>query len=544
MARRAMTVASSTAAPPWSLLKYTYTSLPPAYGRNRSNHESIARTPYRGAGLARPACIRRYPKSAVRHSGPSGRPPRSAQQSAAPRAPSTASMSGCHHEASRGSTTTRTPAGKQRSAASSSPASARRVGGSCSSTGPSLSPSPSARGQEPGHRLGRLAQPPDVGEVAAGLDREHEPGRGLRRPTPRSRPVGQAVERAVHLDRGELAARSARASAAGQPGRVERAAPVRVLPARGTDPRHVTDPMHFGQEPAPNGRSGTIGWVSIVEVPTPARPLLQDPVPRSAIVVLAIGVVVPFVALLAAVPVAWGWGLNWVDVAIGLSFYLISGFGITVGFHRYLTHGSFKAKRWLRVTLAVAGALALEGHGHPVGGRPPAPPRVQRHGGRPALAVAVRRSFAGLAKGLWLRALRLAVPPGDVQPGAVRPGPARRPRHPPGRQAVPGAGAGVGPGCRPRSAGWSPGRGGARCPRSSGPAWSGSRCCTTSPGRSTRSATCTASARSQPARRPGGELLAARDALVRRELAQPRTTPTRPARATAFCVVRWTCRPG
>ncbi|MBM0206699.1 MULTISPECIES: acyl-CoA desaturase [Micromonospora] len=72
-------------------------------------------------------------------------------------------------------------------------------------------------------------------------------------------------------------------------------------------------------------------------------------------------VVIPFVALLVAVPVAWGGWLGWTDVIIGLVWYVVSGLGITVGFHRYFTHGSFKAKRWLRVTLAVAGSLAVQG---------------------------------------------------------------------------------------------------------------------------------------------------------------------------------------
>jgi stearoyl-CoA desaturase (Delta-9 desaturase) len=72
-------------------------------------------------------------------------------------------------------------------------------------------------------------------------------------------------------------------------------------------------------------------------------------------------VALPFLALLAAVPVAWGWGLSWLDVLIGGVFYLASGFGVTVGFHRHFTHGSFKAKRWLRIALAVAGSLAIEG---------------------------------------------------------------------------------------------------------------------------------------------------------------------------------------
>src|SRR6201999_3816891 len=72
-------------------------------------------------------------------------------------------------------------------------------------------------------------------------------------------------------------------------------------------------------------------------------------------------VVVPLLALIAAVPFAWGWGLTWVDVAIAAVFYVISGLGITVGFHRYFTHGSFKAARPLRIALAVAGQLAMQG---------------------------------------------------------------------------------------------------------------------------------------------------------------------------------------
>jgi len=78
-------------------------------------------------------------------------------------------------------------------------------------------------------------------------------------------------------------------------------------------------------------------------------------------VALALFIGIPFLALLAAIPVAWGWGLGWRDVAIALVMYAISGHGITVGFHRYFTHGAFKAKRPLRVALAIAGSFAIEG---------------------------------------------------------------------------------------------------------------------------------------------------------------------------------------
>jgi len=76
---------------------------------------------------------------------------------------------------------------------------------------------------------------------------------------------------------------------------------------------------------------------------------------------LYVMVILPFLAFIAAVPVAWGWGLGWTDVALFLAFYIVSGLGITVGYHRLFTHASFKANRPLRIAMAVAGSLAVEG---------------------------------------------------------------------------------------------------------------------------------------------------------------------------------------
>ncbi len=79
-------------------------------------------------------------------------------------------------------------------------------------------------------------------------------------------------------------------------------------------------------------------------------------------VLVGVFVVLPLLALLAAIPVAVATGfLGWHDAIIALVFYWVSGLGVTVGFHRYFTHGSFKAKTALRVALAVAGTLAIEG---------------------------------------------------------------------------------------------------------------------------------------------------------------------------------------
>jgi stearoyl-CoA desaturase (delta-9 desaturase) len=91
------------------------------------------------------------------------------------------------------------------------------------------------------------------------------------------------------------------------------------------------------------------------------KPLTEGKQPAGILAGLWAFVVIPLIAFVAAIPIAWGGWLGWTDVAIFIPLYFMSGFGVTVGFHRYLTHSSFKAKRWLRVTLAVAGSFAIEG---------------------------------------------------------------------------------------------------------------------------------------------------------------------------------------
>lgn len=69
----------------------------------------------------------------------------------------------------------------------------------------------------------------------------------------------------------------------------------------------------------------------------------------------------PMLALIVAVPSAWGWGLSWLDIVLFAITYTVSLLGRTVGYYRHFTHGSFKAKRWLRVSLAVLGSTAMQG---------------------------------------------------------------------------------------------------------------------------------------------------------------------------------------
>ena len=78
-------------------------------------------------------------------------------------------------------------------------------------------------------------------------------------------------------------------------------------------------------------------------------------------VTLYVFVIVPFLALAAIVPAVWGWGLSWTDVGLVVGFYFLTLLGVTVGYHRHFTHGSFKADRPLRVALAAVGGMAIQG---------------------------------------------------------------------------------------------------------------------------------------------------------------------------------------
>jgi stearoyl-CoA desaturase (delta-9 desaturase) len=70
---------------------------------------------------------------------------------------------------------------------------------------------------------------------------------------------------------------------------------------------------------------------------------------------------IPFVAIGVAGWQVWDQALHWRDVILFLGMYVLTGLGITVGFHRHLTHRSFKTHPWLRGLLGVFGSAAIEG---------------------------------------------------------------------------------------------------------------------------------------------------------------------------------------
>jgi stearoyl-CoA desaturase (delta-9 desaturase) len=84
-------------------------------------------------------------------------------------------------------------------------------------------------------------------------------------------------------------------------------------------------------------------------------------VPLSQKVVTGVLVFGPLVGTLVALPLLWGRFVDVTDLVLAAILYLIPCVGVTVGYHRLFTHRSFKANRPLRIALAIAGSLAVEG---------------------------------------------------------------------------------------------------------------------------------------------------------------------------------------
>jgi stearoyl-CoA desaturase (delta-9 desaturase) len=73
------------------------------------------------------------------------------------------------------------------------------------------------------------------------------------------------------------------------------------------------------------------------------------------------GVVVPFAGVLAAIVLLWNDWVDAIDLGLLVAFYLLTAVGVTVGFHRLLTHRSFQTHPWLERTFAVVGSMSVQG---------------------------------------------------------------------------------------------------------------------------------------------------------------------------------------
>lgn len=74
-----------------------------------------------------------------------------------------------------------------------------------------------------------------------------------------------------------------------------------------------------------------------------------------------IAVVVPFAATLFAIVKLWQRDVVLVDLVMLVGFYLLTGFGVTVGYHRFATHRSFQSGPVVKFVLLALGSMSVEG---------------------------------------------------------------------------------------------------------------------------------------------------------------------------------------
>ena len=72
-------------------------------------------------------------------------------------------------------------------------------------------------------------------------------------------------------------------------------------------------------------------------------------------------VVLPLLAFVVAVVLLWNRIVGWHDLVLLGTLYVLTGLGITVGFHRMLTHRAFQTSKTVERVFAVLGSLAVQG---------------------------------------------------------------------------------------------------------------------------------------------------------------------------------------
>ena len=100
-----------------------------------------------------------------------------------------------------------------------------------------------------------------------------------------------------------------------------------------------------------------------------------------------LGVATPLLALVYAIWQLWHEWVGWTEVALLVGLYLLNGLGLTIGYHRLLSHRSFETGPAVKAVLLVLGAMAmparpldfaayhLEHHAHSDGDGDPHSPR-------------------------------------------------------------------------------------------------------------------------------------------------------------------------
>ena len=72
-------------------------------------------------------------------------------------------------------------------------------------------------------------------------------------------------------------------------------------------------------------------------------------------------VFLPFAIVAVAVPLLWNTLIGWSDIVVFATMYVLCGLGVTVGYHRMLTHRAFATHPATRYFFAILGSMAIQG---------------------------------------------------------------------------------------------------------------------------------------------------------------------------------------
>jgi stearoyl-CoA desaturase (delta-9 desaturase) len=92
--------------------------------------------------------------------------------------------------------------------------------------------------------------------------------------------------------------------------------------------------------------------------------LLGEPLDRPtrlAQILSLCAIILPPLGLVAAIILLWGVGFSWLHLGLLLGGYVLTAFGITIGYHRLFTHKSFETNAVVKAILGVLGSMAVEG---------------------------------------------------------------------------------------------------------------------------------------------------------------------------------------
>jgi stearoyl-CoA desaturase (Delta-9 desaturase) len=74
-----------------------------------------------------------------------------------------------------------------------------------------------------------------------------------------------------------------------------------------------------------------------------------------------VAVALPPVAVVTAIVLLWNEAVGPTELGLMVGLYMVTGLGVTLGYHRMFTHRAFESSRAFRAAIAILGGMAVEG---------------------------------------------------------------------------------------------------------------------------------------------------------------------------------------